>query len=79
MVRYRLDGRGLELRPGNKKLVEKLVLRTTDTDGTLTYYPLYPSMDETPWIYRGLTISDGKIMEDPTMAEGKIIPVDMGK
>ncbi|MBR2661548.1 MAG: hypothetical protein IKE15_09125 [Clostridia bacterium] len=79
VVRYRLDGRGLELRPGNKKLVEKLVLRTTDTDGTLTYYPLYPSMDETPWIYRGLTISDGKIMEDPTMAEGKIIPVDMGK
>ena len=79
VVRYRLDGRGLELKPGNKKLVEKLVLRTTDTDGTLTYYPLYPSTDETPWIYRGLTVSDGKIMEDPTMADGKIIPVDMGK
>ena len=79
VVRYKLDARGLELKPDNRKLVEKLVLRTTDTDGTLTYYPLYPSTDESPWIYRGLMINDGKIVEDPTTADGKIIPVDMGK
>ena len=79
VVRYRLDGSSLELKPGSRNTVDKLVLRTTDTDGTLTYYPLYPSTDEHPWIYRGLTLIDGRVVEDPTMADGRIIPVDMGK
>lgn len=79
IVRFRVNGNGLELKPFNRSAVEKLVLRTTDLDGTITYFPLYPALEGEQWIYRGMKITDGAVVEDPTQANGEIIPIDMGK
>ena len=79
VVRYLIRGNSLELKPGSRNAIEKLVLRTTDTDGTTTFYPLYASQEDRPWFYQGLQLSDGAIIEDPTQGKGEIIPIDMGK
>ena len=78
VVRYKVGGNRLELKPGNRTLAEKLVLMTTDTNGVITYYPLYPGDDERPWNYTGLTLSDPRIVEDPTRQTGQIIPMNEG-
>ena len=41
-----------------------------DTDGVHVYYPLYPSTDDKPWLYQGLVLSDGRIVEDPSCEGG---------
>ena len=75
VIRYKANNSKLQLQPEKSGLVEKVVLRTTETDGTQHYYPLYPGDDEKPWLFEGLTISDGKIVEDPLKPTGTIYPV----
>ncbi len=70
VVRYKVSGSMLQLKPETRKTVDRLVLRTTDTDGVHVYYPLYPAAgDEKPWLFTGLTLVAGRIVEDPE-AEG---------
>ena len=64
------------MKPGSRTIAEKLVLMTTDTNGTITYYPLYEGDGEHPWLYTGLTLSDPRIIEDPTKEAGQIIPIN---
>ena len=78
VVRYKCGGNRLEMKPGSRTIAEKLVLMTTDTNGTITYYPLYAGDDERPWAYSGLTLSDPRIVEDPTQESGQIIPINEG-
>ena len=77
VVRYKVTGSMLQMKPDNRKSVEKLVLRTTDTDGVQVFYPLYPSRDDKTWLYQGLMLSDGKIVEDPTCASGQICTINV--
>ena len=78
VVRYKVTGSMLQLKPDNRKIVEKLLLRTTDTDGMHTYYPLYPAAgDEKPWLYTGLMLSDGRIIEDPLLSNGQICTINV--
>ena len=77
VVRYKVTGSMLQMKPDNRKSVEKLVLRTTDTDGVQVFYPLYPSRDDKTWLYQGLMLSDGKIVEDPTCASGQICMINV--
>ena len=79
VVRYKVNATSLELLPRTRSIVDKLVLRTTATDGTVTYYPLYAAQDGEVWTYRGLNLSDGAVVEEPSQANGEIIPIDMGK
>ena len=76
VVRYKAGGNRVELKPGSRMIAEKLVLMTTDTNGTITYYPLYEGSVEHPWLYTGLTLSDPRIIEDPTKEAGQIIPIN---
>ena len=76
VVRYKVGGNRLELKPGSRSVAERLVLMTTDTNGVITYYPLYAADDEKPWLYSGLILSDPRIIEDPTKPGGQIIPMD---
>ena len=78
VVRYKAGGNRLELKPGSRTIAEKLVLMTTDTNGVITYYPLYAGDDEHPWNYTGLNLSDPRIVEDPTGQTGQIIPMSEG-
>ena len=78
VVRYKVGGNRLELKPPSRTVAEKLVLMTTDTNGVITYYPLYPGNDEHPWYYSGLTLSDPRIVEDPTKESGTVIPMNEG-
>ena len=78
VVHYKVGGNRLELKPGSRTVAEKLVLMTTDTNGVITYYPLYAGDDERPWSYSGLTLSDPRIVEDPTKETGQIIPMNEG-
>ena len=78
VVRYKVGGNRLEMKPGSRTIAEKLVLMTTDTNGVITYYPLYAGDDERPWSYSGLTLSDPRIVEDPTTEAGLIIPINEG-
>ena len=75
VIRYKVSNSRLQLQPEKSGLVEKVVLRTTETDGTQYFFPLYPSQDDKPWLYEGLTLSDGKIVEDPTRPGGITYPV----
>lgn len=75
VIRYKINNTKLQLQPEKSGLVEKVVLRTTETDGTQNYFPLYASQDEKPWLFEGLTLSDGRIVEDPTLAGGTVYPV----
>ena len=77
VVRYKVNSRQLQLRPETRTAVERLVLRTTDTDGTNFYYPLYASSGEKPWLYEGLNLSDGKLVEDPTQKTNQIFVISM--
>lgn len=79
IVRYKVNSNSLELKPVNRSAVERLVLRTTCTDGVITYYPLYPDPEGEVWTYKGLNLSDGAVVEDPTKANGEIIPINMEK
>ena len=76
---YLVNATSLELLPRTRSIVDKLVLLTTATDGTVTYYPLYAAQDGEVWTYRGLNLSDGAVVEEPSQANGEIIPIDMGK
>ena len=75
VIRYRVNNRQLQLKPDNSSSVDKVVLRTTDTDGQDTYYPLYRSQDEKPWLYSGMSLSDGRIVEDPDKDGGQVFAV----
>lgn len=77
VIRYKVNNRQLQLQPEKSGIVENVVLRTTETDGTRTYYPLY-SGGEKPWFFEGLTLSDGKIVVDPTRPGGTVYPVEVG-
>ena len=78
VVRYRLNNQSLRLKPDNRSTVAKVTLRTTDTDGTHTYYPLYPAEEGEAWLYAGLQINDGKIVADPAQQAGQIFAVKVG-
>ncbi len=78
VVRYRLNNQSLRLKPDNRSTVAKVTLRTTDTDGTYTYYPLYPAEEGEAWLYAGLQINDGKIVADPAQQAGQIFAVKAG-
>lgn len=75
VVRYKVNNARLQLQPEKRGLVEKVVLRTTETDGTQMFFPLYPSDGEKPWLYEGLSLSDGCVVEDPTNKTGFVFPV----
>lgn len=75
VIRYKVNNSKLQLQPEKSGLVEKVVLRTTETDGTQHFFPLYAGQDEKPWLFEGLSLSDGKIVEDPTRPGGNIYPV----
>ena len=76
VVRYKVNNARLQLQPEKSNLVEKVVLRTTDTDGTQVFFPLYPGTGDKPaWLYEGLSLSDGCIVEDPTNPAGLVFPV----
>ena len=75
VIRYKVSNSKLQLQPEKSGLVEKVVLRTTETDGTQHYFPLYASQEEKPWFFEGLVLSDGIIMEDPTGSGGTVYPV----
>lgn len=78
VVRYKVTGSMLQLKPENRKVVENLLLRTTDTDGVHVYYPLYPADEsEKPWLYTGLMLSDGRIIEDPACSKGQICTINV--
>ena len=74
VVNYKVSTSQLDIR-ADRKIIEKVVLRTTDTDGRTTYYPLYAADNEKPYLFEGMTISDGKIVEDPTVPTGHIIAI----
>ena len=79
VVRYKLNNQSLSLKPDTRSTVAKLTLRTTDTDGTYTFYPLYPAAEgEEPWRYEGLQLSDGKIVTDPSLNAGQIFAIKVG-
>lgn len=79
VVRYKLNNQSLSLKPDTRSTVAKLTLRTTDTDGTYTFYPLYPAEEgEEPWRYEGLQLSDGKIVTDPSLNAGQIFAIKVG-
>ena len=61
VVRYKITGTRLQLRPENAELVKQLVLRTIEADGTRIDYPLYYAPS---WLYEGLSINNGKIAAD---------------
>lgn len=75
VIRYKVNSTRLQLMPEKSNLVDKVVLRTTETDGTQHFYPLYAGRDEHPWLFEGMTISDGRIVEDPTGPGGLVYPV----
>ena len=75
VVRYKLNNTKLQLQPEKSGLMEHVVLRSTGTDGNHTYFPLYPAAEGTPWLFEGLNLSEGSIMEDPTNPTGLIYPV----
>ena len=77
VVRYKVTGSMLQLKPENRKVVESLLLRTTDTDGVHVYYPLYPADDDKPWLYTGLMLSNGRIVEDPGSGKGDICTINV--
>ena len=78
VVRYKVGGNRLEVKRGNGAAMKKLVLRTTDINGAMTYFPLYPADNDRPWVFEGLVLSDGCLVEDPTQESGLIIPIDEG-
>ena len=75
VIRYRVNNRQLQLKPDNSSIVERITLRTTDTDGLYTFYPLYRSQDEKPWLFEGMSLSDGRIVEDPDKGGSQICAV----
>ena len=75
VIRYKASNSKLQLQPEKSGLVEKVVLRTTETDGTQNYFPLYAGQEEKPWLYEGLVLSDARIVEDPTRPGGTVYPV----
>ena len=77
VVRYRLNNQTLRLKPDARGSMAKLVLRTTDTDGTQTYYPLYPAEEGDAWLYEGLQMNDGRIVVDPTQPAGQIYAINV--
>ena len=77
VVRYRMNNQMLRLRPDMNSSMAKLVLRSTDTDGTQTYYPLYPAAEGDMWRYEGLQINDGRIVTDPTQPAGPIYAINV--
>lgn len=79
VVRYKINNRQLQLKPDYASMVEKLVLRTTDPDGTETFYPLYPSAGDRPWLFEGLQLSDGRIVTDPTRPGEQIFAISAGE
>lgn len=78
VIRYKVNNRQLQLKPENHSMVEKLVLRTTDPDGSETFYPLYAAGGEKKWLYEGLQLSDGRIVTDPTQTGEQIYAVSAG-
>lgn len=64
-----------ELHSAGSHIAEKLVLRTTDTDGHMTYFPLYAADAEKPYLYENMSISDGKVVEDPTAPSGSVFVI----
>ena len=77
IVFYKAGGTQLRLKPGSRDMIKKLVLMTTDTNGVITYYPLYASEGENPWLYKGLLLNDPRVVEDPGKATGQIVPVSV--
>ncbi len=75
IVFYKAGGTELRLKPGSRDVAKKLVLRTTDTNGVITWYPLYAGEGENPWLYQGLSLSDPRVVEDPGKATGQIVPM----
>ena len=75
VIRYKVNNRQLQLKPDSSSIVERITLRTTDTDGMYTYYPLYRSQNEKPWLYNDLKLSDGRIVADPDKDGGQISAV----
>ena len=73
-----MGGKPLPVKRGNGAAMKKLVLRTTDINGAMTYFPLYPADNDRPWVFEGLVLSDGCLVEDPTQESGLIIPIDEG-
>ena len=75
VVKYKISGQKLELIPDERSNVREVVLRTTETDGTHHFFPLYPSHDEKEWLFEGLSLSDSKIVKDPTCSNKTVFPV----
>ena len=59
-------------------MMERLVLRSTDQDGAWIYFPLYPSSGENPWLFEGLSLSDGTVTEDPSQPGGQVFVINRG-
>ena len=77
VIKYKVNGRQLQLKPDNPGIVSKVTLRTTDSDGTRIYYPLYRGPGDTPWLYEGLALSDGKLVTDPSLPNVSIWTMKM--
>ncbi len=77
VVRYKISGGRMQLRPENRGLVEHLALQTIEPDGTKLYFPLYPSEGENIWLYEGLTINNGRITPYGRQGADHIFPVQV--
>ncbi len=75
VVRYKMNGGRMQLRPENRNIVEKLALMTIEQDGTRLYFPLYPSEGESLWLYEGLAINNGRIVPYGKQGTDHIYPV----
>lgn len=69
IVKYKISGGRLSINTSSGKILERLVLKATGSDGQITYYPLYRGEDEGTTVheYTGLSLSNGILVEDPTM------------
>ena len=75
VIRYKVNNARLQLQPEKRGIMDKVVLRTTETNGNQIFFPLYSGEGEKPWLFEGLTLSDGCIVEDPTQETGLVFPV----
>lgn len=74
IVKYKVNGGKLSINTSSGKILERLVLKATGSDGQITYYPLYRGEGEGATVheYVGLNLSNGILVEDPTIEANNV-------